>query len=262
MHQPGPPATIESTDELRDRLAHSAYIQYQVSPGLKGARAGHIWAAANATATTVTGDPLLILGDAQDAVDLLLTLLDRWPTTLTIRPKVVTLPRNAHLLLPAGLAAEHVNHWAYRWLTAEPPLATEEDRVLELREADARLRDFLRAHNPTYDIAPGSLGVVRWAGIEDDEGDLVACGAHERTEFTGLPYLGSITTASSHRGAGLGTAVTAWLSRRAVTESGVCTLSHRSDNTTASRLYTRLGYQLDDDYTTFNLNTSQWDEAQ
>ena len=252
--EPGLPAKIETSDELRERLAHSAYVQYQVPPGLKGARAGHIWAAANATATTVTGDPLLVLGDARDAVDLLLTLLDLWPTTLTARPNVVTLPRNAHLLLPDTLKAENAYNWAYRWLTDEPPVAPEEDRVLELRGGDARLWSLLKEHNPTYDVAPGSLNAVRWAGIEDDDGELVACGAHERTDFTGLPHLGSITTAASHRGEGLATAVTAWLSRRAVAESGVCTLSHRSDNAVASRVYTRLGYQLDDDYTTFSLS--------
>ncbi|MER6525850.1 GNAT family N-acetyltransferase [Streptomyces sp. NPDC001508] len=196
----------------------------------------------------------MVHGDPQGAVDLLLRLLDVWPTALGDGPDEVTLPRDAHLLLPAPLRPDTVRQWAYRWLTVAPPLMADEDQVLELRFTDPRLTGFLTEHHPTYDIAPGTPSIVRWAGIEDEDGNLIACGSHQRTEFTGFPQLGSIATATARRGSGLGAAVTAWLSRRAIDEAGVCTLVHPSGNISAARLFTRLGYETDDSYTTFRLH--------
>ena len=47
---------------------------------------------------------------------------------------------------------------------------------------------------------------------------------------------------SDQRGRGLGAAVTARLTREAITGVGVCTLGMYADNAVARRVYHRLGY--------------------
>jgi predicted GNAT family acetyltransferase len=52
-----------------------------------------------------------------------------------------------------------------------------------------------------------------------------------------------VATAGDTRGRGLGTAVTAWLTRRLLEEgTGWVTLAMYSDNPAARRLYQRLGF--------------------
>jgi ribosomal protein S18 acetylase RimI-like enzyme len=55
--------------------------------------------------------------------------------------------------------------------------------------------------------------------------------------------LSGIAVEPALRGRGLGRAVTAELTRRAVARHGLCTLGMFSSNTVARRLYRRLGYR-------------------
>jgi predicted GNAT family acetyltransferase len=77
--------------------------------------------------------------------------------------------------------------------------------------------------------------------VRDDSGRLVACGVRERS-LAGHPILSGITVDPTQRGLGLGLAVTAHLTRRAVEEAGVCTLGMYSHNAVARRVYLGLGY--------------------
>jgi predicted GNAT family acetyltransferase len=84
---------------------------------------------------------------------------------------------------------------------------------------------------------------------------LVACGLRERN-VAGYPILTGVTVLARERGRGLGLAVTAYLTRQAIEESGVCTLGMYSDNAVARRVYHGLGYTGDHLWSSRRLATS------
>ncbi|MGH3327318.1 MAG: GNAT family N-acetyltransferase, partial [Streptomycetales bacterium] len=73
-------------------------------------------------------------------------------------------------------------------------------------------------------------------------GRLVACGA-DTASPAGVAHLAPIATLPEARGRGLGTAVTAWMTRRVLADEPLCTLAMYADNDGARRLYRRLGYR-------------------
>lgn len=134
--------------------------------------------------------------------------------------------------------------WEWMWARSAPPEAPAESDIVALDDtADAaELIDFSHAHNPRVWADIGSGHIRRWVGIRSPAGDLLAVGGVELEE-TGVPHLTGIVTSSARRAHGLGTAISAYLTRSAIATHGVCTLSMYSDNTTARRLYDRLGYR-------------------
>lgn len=134
--------------------------------------------------------------------------------------------------------------WEWMWTTRIPPADPREDLLVELDDrADAEeLRGFAHAHNPRVWTRIGEGRVVRWVGVRDDRGDLVAVGGAEQ-EHSGVAHLAGILTATSVRGQGWGGVVSSALTRWAVDRDGACTLGMFSDNATARRLYRRLGYR-------------------
>jgi predicted GNAT family acetyltransferase len=98
------------------------------------------------------------------------------------------------------------------------------------------------ANNPRVWTEVGTGRVVRWVGLRAQDGSLLAVGGAE-LEASGVPHLAGIVTALDQRGQGLGTVVSAALTRWAVAQHGVCTLGMFSDNEPARRLYGRLGYR-------------------
>ncbi|GAA5163567.1 GNAT family N-acetyltransferase [Ornithinimicrobium tianjinense] len=130
------------------------------------------------------------------------------------------------------------------WTTAAPPVRPEEERLVLLDDrADAQeLLAFAHAHNPRVWTRIGDGEVVRWLGVRDAAGQLLAVGGAEQ-EGSGVPHLAGILTATHARGQGWGETVTAALTRWSVAEHGVCTLGMFSDNDVARRIYGRLGYR-------------------
>jgi len=122
-----------------------------------------------------------------------------------------------------------------------------------LTSADHEVAALLDSDSPRHSARPGERYVRRWCGIRDAEGALVACAAH--VEYVvGVPHLASIVTRRDHRGRGIGTAITAWLTRRLLEEgAAVVTLGMYADNDVARRLYGRLGYRLDHRFTSGRL---------
>lgn len=101
----------------------------------------------------------------------------------------------------------------------------------------------------------------RWAGIQDDDllagiregrllgriegGRLLACLA-DTTSVPGVGHLSAIAVHPDARGRGLGRSITAWAMRELFAEGNdVVTLGVYADNTTAMRLYDRLGFTVD-----------------
>ncbi|SOC54650.1 GNAT family N-acetyltransferase [Ornithinimicrobium cerasi] len=133
--------------------------------------------------------------------------------------------------------------WEWMWTTTAPRRDIREELLVALddrRDAE-ELSAFARAHNPRVWTRIGEGHVVRWVGLRDADGGLVAVGGAE-LEATGVPHLAGILTATHARGQGWGEVVSSALTRWAVDRDGVCTLGMFSDNATARRLYLRLGY--------------------
>ena len=98
---------------------------------------------------------------------------------------------------------------------------------------------FLAENSPTADAVPG--GGDRWFAIESRAGALAAVAAMTLTA-AGAPHLASVAVDSQRRGQGLGRAIVGDVTRRAVEQQGVCTISLYSSNAVARGLYQSLGY--------------------
>jgi predicted GNAT family acetyltransferase len=123
-----------------------------------------------------------------------------------------------------------------------PPAVPSESRLVALTsDSLPEVAALLALANPRTDAVPTAGAEQTWVGAHDDSGRLVACGVLEPNR-AGYPILSGITVHPSHRGMGLGRAVTAYLTRAAVATAGVCTLSLYSDNEVARRVYAGLGY--------------------
>lgn len=143
--------------------------------------------------------------------------------------------------------AEHLDlgdggDWEWMCATTLPAAAPAEPRLVALDTADAAdLRGLLAVANPGTDARPFQTPHQQWVGARDGHGELVACGVRD-ANLAGWPILEGITVHPDARGTGLGLAVTAYLTRAAVRERGVCTLGMYSHNAVARRVYAGLGY--------------------
>ncbi|GAA3169635.1 hypothetical protein GCM10010466_68680 [Planomonospora alba] len=155
------------------------------------------------------------------------------------------IPPGTLLRLPPGtgeflhsLRLRHVEDWQFRW-TDGPPRPPGEPDPVEVLPAAREITELLDSGNPGSSVRPGAPHIRRWYGIRDG-GELVACGAD--VSYGGVGYLAGLTVAPSHRGRGLGTALTSAMSRAAHAEFGVVALGVNAANHGAIRLYERLGF--------------------
>jgi RimJ/RimL family protein N-acetyltransferase len=146
----------------------------------------------------------------------------------------------AHQVLDLGPGGD----WEWMWTTRSPARDPREGRLVVLDDGDdaAEIRSFSSTNNPRVWTEVGTGRVVRWMGLRAQDGQLLAVGGAE-LEASGVPHLAGIVTAIERRGQGLGTVVSAALTRWAVGRDGVCTLGMFSDNEPGRRLYARLGYR-------------------
>ncbi|QDO88914.1 hypothetical protein FNH13_11735 [Ornithinimicrobium ciconiae] len=152
---------------------------------------------------------------------------------------------------PLGTGGE----WDWMWTTRTPPrgIPGESDLiVLDDTDDAAEIAALSTAHSPSGEGGPGTGRTRLWLGLRSTgtgadrrlaaSGELVAVGAMQSLE-SGVPHLAGIVTHGSHRGRGLARAITAGLTRSALTSHGVCTLGMYSDNPSARAVYTGLGYR-------------------
>lgn len=134
--------------------------------------------------------------------------------------------------------------WEWMWTTTAPAADPREARLVLLddRRDAAELRTFAQTHNPRVWTSIGDGTVVRWVGVRDEHGELLAVGGAEPLA-SGVPHLSGILTATHARGRGWGWVVSAALTRWAVDRHAVSTLGMYSDNDPARRLYRGLGYR-------------------
>jgi GNAT superfamily N-acetyltransferase len=155
----------------------------------------------------------------------------------------LTIPRSAVL----GSALERWQlkpgaDWDLMVCDAPPPLQPGE-ALVQTGLAETEIQAFLDRVNPHHSVRATDPTVKLWVGVRDERGALLAAGALTRRR-TGIGYLASIATDPAARGAGYGSAVTAYLTRQ-VFNAGEprCTLAHYHPNHSARRIYLRLGYR-------------------
>jgi len=160
----------------------------------------------------------------------------------------VSVPRGTVAELPAGYRFEDPVDWDFRWTASVPPVTASAEPGRWLGPADdPAVVELLETANPRTSARPGNPTVRRWAGIRTAGGRLDACAA----DTSGAPvgHLSAIATRPECRGQGLGTAISAWLTRQLLAEFDLVTLGVYADNPAALRLYDRLGYAADHHFT-------------
>lgn len=184
---------------------------------------------------------VVLLGDRADVADLVAA--DATHVWLGSQaPDHVTCPVEAYDVVQSALGLRGGNAWDRMWTTTPPPVLRAEADVRWHDGDDDELTAFVRAHNPRPHALPGQHPGQRWAVVR--EGDhLVACGCTEPGN-TEAPLIAGVVVDEAQRGRGLGAAVTAYLTREALTRAGACTLGVFPDNDHARGLYERLGYRI------------------
>jgi ribosomal protein S18 acetylase RimI-like enzyme len=183
---------------------------------------------------------LYCLGDADELGPLLRHVAQALPT----RPRRVSIEAHAADALPGQWQHDHANRWDAMWTDAAPAYAADEERVETLHD-DAEVDALLDRANPHTHGRPGDPGMRAWVGIRAGP-ELVAVGALSTVVVSGVAHLRGVSTLPDFRGRGLGTAVSARLTRMGLeTMSPVVTLGVYTDNAAAISVYRRLGYHHD-----------------
>jgi GNAT superfamily N-acetyltransferase len=174
------------------------------------------------------------LGDVSTVVDLLsrVDLMDgvRWINLSRHEPRP---------------GYDHNEDWDMMWATRPVPPVPGGERVVALEPyAAPAINALLDEAFPHSGVRPDSAGVLGWYGIWADD-TLVACAADRSTRAPGVApvgFIGGVAVHPSHRGAGLGAAVTSELTRRLQGTHDLVALGVVADNHNAIRMYQRLGY--------------------
>ncbi|WP_131105306.1 GNAT family N-acetyltransferase [Ornithinimicrobium sufpigmenti] len=164
---------------------------------------------------------------------------------LNASPEWFSTAPGRELTPPPGWRAGTGGTWAFMWTDEADDLPPAPPGLVELDDAmdAARIEAFGRRHNPVFEGFPGRGYSSLWLGVEDAGGELAAVGAIH-VLGSGAAHLAGIVVRPDLRGTGLGTGLTAQLTRRAVAAHGASTLGVYSDNAVAVQLYQRLGYAV------------------
>jgi GNAT superfamily N-acetyltransferase len=203
------------------------------------------------------GSTLAVLGEPAAALELAQRVVATGDSALGA-VRSVTLPRSAEPP-PGPLFGDRPagESWDWMWTPSAPAPQPGEERVGHLDVTAVGVVDevtaFLARHSPRHSAVPGDPRVRRWLAVCSDSGELVATVALYEV-VPGVDLMASVAVAGSARGQGLGAAVVAAATRRALAERPpVATVDLYADNRTAHSLYGRLGYRLDQQFTSYPL---------
>jgi ribosomal protein S18 acetylase RimI-like enzyme len=231
---------LESHREILEATGGSAFVRYDVPVRLAGP-GFELAGAVVVPRRTHTGRlGLLCLGTSEGLAELIPRALGAGLAHVPLRG--FTTRKGTFEAVGRSFPDGSVSDWEWMYAVQPPPRAPAESRLVTLAAGDLpQIAQLLSGANPRTDARPSATGGQRWVGARDGAGQLVACGVEEPNQ-AGYPILSGITVHPSHRGMGLGLAVTAHLTREGVRTSGVCTISLYSDNDVARRVYGGLGY--------------------
>lgn len=233
-------------DEMVEASGGSPFVRFAMGHVGDGAAYALGSAVALPRRTHLRRSGLLVMGGADDAAQLVEWLVAG--SRLPEPPVNLTVQRQAMVAVEPVVAAAaawrvaRATEWDWMCTTTLPPAVPGEELLILLAESDeAEIRSLLDEGNPGTDARPFESAGQQWVGARDGSGRLVACGVVE-PDVSGRPLLQGITVAPTHRGRGLGLAVTAYLTRLGVSRDGFCSLGMYADNDVARRVYLGLGY--------------------
>jgi ribosomal protein S18 acetylase RimI-like enzyme len=143
--------------------------------------------------------------------------------------------------LPPAWRPAEPRSWHWMLARTAPDRVAGEDAVAVVTDP-AAVDAVLDVAMPETHARPGTAGIECWLGVRASDGVLAGVGAVAR-QPDGTGNLRGIAVLPSYGGRGLGTALSAALTRRALAgASGVATLGVYVDNAPAIAVYTRLGY--------------------
>jgi len=201
-----------------------------------------------------------ILSDSDGTGLVLDYRVDSWCTVITLGEAAAAGEVGRWLDLPDAFDVHYpVSHEA----VLDPLLEGPRDRYVRMRAAPAELRevpvpDGITLRRLTPADAPGAERIYRdypenaysahrlaegaYVGAERD-GELVAvAGTHVANPRTRVAALGDIVTARSHRGAGVGSAITLHLARILARSADLLVLNVAETNRAARRAYQKVGF--------------------
>ncbi|MGH3472983.1 MAG: GNAT family N-acetyltransferase [Nocardioidaceae bacterium] len=157
-----------------------------------------------------------------------------------VTPRGVTVCASAYDGLPLDWGLRVRGRWDYMVAEVAPAVAPEH-QVVRI-DAGSEVDALLDLANPDAHARPGDADIAYWLGVRDQAG--LACVGALAVTANGGAHLRAISTRPQARGRGLGSAVSAELTRRGLNEiSPQVTLGVYSDNAGAIRVYERLGYR-------------------
>ncbi len=246
-----------SPDELADVAGAVPFVRW----GLGLGSVERAWAAPPAGPVAFEryrrayGTSLTVVGDPRAAVQVADRLAPRLDVGSVTVPRAAVVPDGAAFGPPsAGVG------WEWMWTDTEPAPVRGEERVVELDGRDAAVRAeleaFLAEHSPRHSAEPDDPLARAWLGVRAGragDGDLLACLALYEA-VPGVDLMASVAVAGAARGQGLGLAISAAATRRMLREHPpVATVDLYSDNDAARALYLKLGYRLDQEFTSYPL---------
>ena len=184
-----------------------------------------------------TGPVFTCLGPPDDLAELMGQLPCRVPAPWRLIVEVAS-----YDAVPDAWRQRSHHRWHWMTTTIAPDRVPAAELMVDDREQIDALLDVA---NPDSFARPGTDGIDAWLGVRSRAaGDLVAVGAVLRmADRTG--HLRGVSVLPSVRGRGLGTALSAALTARAlVGGSGVATLGVYVDNPAAVAIYAGLGYAV------------------
>ena len=160
-------------------------------------------------------------------------------------PARLATPRPILETVPDWLRPARFGEWLWFYTRQAPPRQDGEDRANWCQpEEYAEVNALLDVAFPTASARPDSAtSWRRWYAIRDTDGTMVACGNAAIADGAG-PSLGSIAVHPDARRRGLGSALTAWVTRQLMAEGHpqVSLGSYTGEDAT-HRVYRRLGFQ-------------------
>ncbi len=166
----------------------------------------------------------------------------------------VTITRGGRALLPEALQVPEPWEWDFWWTDREPdPVSTAtayagSAQVSDLAADGLRIGPLLELAWPSAPLQPGDPRVVRWAAIEDPEGDLVDTGGLAAVlavtrPRSGVDHLNDVATHPHRRGRGLARLLCGQVTADSIRAGRpAVTLGMYADNDAARRVYTALGF--------------------
>ena len=186
-------------------------------------------------------DPVLFCFGTADELTPLLAEVSR---TLSSRPARLSIEAHAEPALPRRWRHAQATRWDAMWTDRRPDPVPGEDEVAVVTD-DGEINALLDRANPDTHGRPGDPGMRAWVGVREGA-ELVAVGALSTVVVTGIAHLRGVSTLPGLRGRGLGTAVSARLTRIGLdTVSPLVTLGVYTANAAAISVYRRLGYHHD-----------------